>query len=355
MDYGPYSPLKAAHPLHADRIRALAEGRLLSPSQVSLVVTNKCNQDCLFCAYRSSRARVSQMFTEMDEIGEDRLVGLPYEFKKAGVLSVLFAGGGEPTVHPGFGQALKTTLDLGMYGALLTNGSLLHEMSKDDLARLTWARVSIDSASAETYAIMHGSSDETYYRVLESASELARSRNGYRPVVGIGFVVCQENHEEVGDFIRLGATLGIDNVRISPSFFEDAVETHMGYYDKVMDLINQASSEVAGKVMVFNQFGNLLEALAMKKPEFPTCHYARMVTYVGADLNVYTCCDLSYNKAGLIGSIKEMDFGTFWNEKAAEFYRLHSTVWCGSCKSNDKNRLIQYLLSDAAVLHAAYP
>jgi MoaA/NifB/PqqE/SkfB family radical SAM enzyme len=344
MDYGPYSPFKAAHVSHSDRMRALAAGKLPEPAEVQLVPTNRCNHNCLFCAYRSSRSYVSQLFDCHDEIDPHRLTGLVHEFKKAGVSAILFAGGGEPTIHPAFRDALETALDLGLSVGLLTNGSTLHALPIEDLARMAWMRVSVDSATEGTHARIHGTPETEFGRMLESVKRVARIK-GRRPEVGMGFVVCPENWMEAGDFVRLGAEIGVDNVRLSPMFFDDAVEAHMSYFGQVSVLIAAAEQDVRGKIRVFNQFGRLLDSLSLRRPEFDTCDYSRLVTYVGADLNVYTCCDLSYNEAGLVGSIRNIQFGEFWKGRAAEFYLSHTTARCHSCKMNDKNGFIRYLLS----------
>ncbi len=60
-----YSPFKVVH--HMDMIDQLRNGDQPVPSQVQLVISDVCNHDCSFCAYRMSGYTSNQNFGILDE------------------------------------------------------------------------------------------------------------------------------------------------------------------------------------------------------------------------------------------------------------------------------------------------
>ena len=54
---------------HRDRLDALARGEVPSPTQVQLIISDLCNQDCSFCAYRMSGNLSNELFGEAREDG----------------------------------------------------------------------------------------------------------------------------------------------------------------------------------------------------------------------------------------------------------------------------------------------
>src|SRR3990167_267821 len=106
------------------------------PKQVHWILSDLCNQDCSFCAYRMSGYTSNELFgagagAKLSAYGHDnpvrwvdtdRALRLVDEFKSAGVLAVQFTGGGEPTVHPDHEAIFELALDAGLQCALVSNG-----------------------------------------------------------------------------------------------------------------------------------------------------------------------------------------------------------------------------------------
>lgn len=68
-------------------------------------------------------------------------------------------------------------------------------------------------------------------------------------------------------------------------------------------------------------------------------------------MNVYRCCVYSYNKKGLLGSLKDKTFRKLWEEESLQkdLQNFNATS-CVRCMFNDKNKSIQSsLLSEKRV------
>jgi hypothetical protein len=99
------------------------------------------------------------------------------------------------------------------------------------------------------------------------------------------------------------------------------------------------------KFTVFNLFGDRVKDLFDGKQDYDFCPIKDLMTYIGADYNVYTCCTLAYNHRGLIGSIKDQSFRDLWlsKEKTAMFAAHNPRQHCQlPCLYKNKNLFINY-------------
>jgi MoaA/NifB/PqqE/SkfB family radical SAM enzyme len=274
-----------------------------SPVHVLLVLSDLCNQNCSFCAYRDPGYSSSQLFHIDGDYNPNRK--LP--FKKVqeilqdcasmGVKAVSFTGGGEPTVHPQFQDSVDEATRLGLKYGLITNGVLL---SKFDVSMASWIRISLDAAKPETYAKIRQVPGGHFHKALESIR---------KHKCGVGFVVTNDNWREVKEAALLAKSLGASNIRIAGQFNEGGLSIYSNY-SVIARLCKETESLSGDGFTVHNNLGRL-ESLT---PKHPFCGYQYLTTYIGADQNMYRCCVYAYNPHGLIGSVKEKRFSEAWAE-----------------------------------------
>jgi MoaA/NifB/PqqE/SkfB family radical SAM enzyme len=341
-----YSPLKVFH--HRDRIDTLKRGEQPSPAQVQLIITNRCNQRCRFCAYRMPGYPSNQLFKATDEIPYAKILEILDDAQGMGVGAIQLTGGGEPSIHPEFTQVCQAVIDRGMDLALATNGSVVPDEAIDVLARATWVRVSLDAGRADTYQSLRRVKSEVYvdaWRTIDRLIE-AKHRLGGQVVIGIGFVVTRENFREVVTATEMARQHGVDNIRLSAVFQPDGADYFSEIHPEAVELCRAAKSLETDTFRVFNNFDHRFEDLELAHPNYQFCGIQHFDTYIGADLNVYRCCTTAYNRRGLIGSIRERRFRELWesDEKRASFADFDARG-CEFCMFNQKNRTIAYAIS----------
>lgn len=97
-----YSALKAMK--YPDRLEAIRSGGFAGPVHVQIILSDLCNQNCAFCAFRDPGYSSSQLFHVDGNYNPNRM--LPFDKVTeilddcVGVKAVQYTGGGEPTVHP---------------------------------------------------------------------------------------------------------------------------------------------------------------------------------------------------------------------------------------------------------------
>jgi len=143
---------------------------------------------------------------------------------KDDLLYLIFYFQGEPYLNPGFLDMVKYASDRGIYTATSTNAHYL----KDENARRTVESgldrmiISIDGTTQETYENYRvgGKLDkviEGTKNVIKWKKELGSST----PHVIFQFLVVRPNEHQIEDVKRLGAELGVDEVRFKTAQIYD--------------------------------------------------------------------------------------------------------------------------------------
>jgi MoaA/NifB/PqqE/SkfB family radical SAM enzyme len=359
----PYAADKAV--LHMDRLLKIHSGEQPAPVHLHFIISDLCNQDCSFCAYRIENYTESFSVIEADGtrnhnpnrmIPFDKAVEILEDFEGMGGKAVQFTGGGEPTVHPQCAQIMQRALDLGLDVALVTNGVRL-PLVLPQLMSAKWTRISIDAAHQETYCAVRHVPSGHWDKVLANVRSLVAARlDATRPLtIGIGFVVTKENWGEVVDGARLARDLGADNMRISAMFQPDDDHYFAEFHDEAVALCAEAETISGNGFTVINNFGTRLSDLELHSPDYKRCGYQNFTTYIGGDMNLYRCCVLSYTERGAIGSLKSQRFRDLWESQSKhdDFARFDARS-CPRCQFNDKNRAINHLINTLPVTHGNF-
>lgn len=346
-----YSDLKMAWHLIGDG------GLPVVPKQAQVILSDLCNQNCHFCAYRMDGYSSNEMFVGDSPLAKtghnnpkrwmptERALALMQELSDAGVLAVQFTGGGEPTVHPEHERIFKRALELGLKCALVSNGLSWSDSLIGLLPRFAWVRVSVDAGTEATYGKTRDTAPRNFGKVWNNVSRLAhaiRAQPGC--TLGIGYVVTPDNHKELDEGVRLAKASGAAYIRLSAMFSPEGIEPYKANYHFIRELIDWSRKEYeSDDFKVHDLFGDRLQDLAEGSPDYPKCHYQRYNTYIGGDLNIYRCCVLAYNRRGLIGSVKDKTFSEAWDKASADFESFDARG-CDRCQFNGKNRAMNYLL-----------
>lgn len=328
-----YAQDKAA--MFPDKILALRNGHVPTPAQVLISISDTCNHKCSWCTYRDKDSPVSELFLKDNGSPPNRFIPTDVclsvidDMRMMGVRAVQLTGGGEPCVHPDFGVILKKVLDCGMAAAVVTNGTNLKEEWIPLLRRCTWLRVSINAGDEETYRKIHRTGKGMWGKAWDFVYKLARQG----PTLGVSMVVCQENCKEVLSLSLQARDAGADNVRIchqqgGPVDAWLAAERDIKTATNVLTLRDKFAVIVRPPV-------------DLSPPTHEDCGYQYFAPYLGADMNLYRCCNTAYTQGGLIGSVKFKSFISVWDQMTGDNFDARG---CPQCAFKEKNRVIRALV-----------
>ena len=360
MGHSQYSDLKAAW--HLERIAQMRNGEQIVPTQIQLILSDLCNHDCPWCAYRTEGYASNQHFGETLPDGTvtqnprrfippEKAIEILDDAAALGVGAVQFTGGGEPTVHPDHLRIFNYALSLGLECALVTNGCILREGAfnwRDILPRFKWLRVSLDAGTPETYAAIRRVPPGTFYRAISNLTALASACPNV--TLGASFIVMKENWTECSEAARLAREAGASSIRFA-ALFSPAMGGYYraGLYEKARDAVFMAKATYHGTgFTVIDMFDQRVRDLSHGPPASSFCGYQQFNVYIGGDLNVYRCCDTAYNDRGLVGSLKDQTLLQFWNSQAKkQAYGGFDARKCALCAFNGKNEVINYMIDSA--------
>lgn len=338
-----------------------------APKQVQLILSDLCNQDCSFCAYRMSGYTSNELFVGDSEksayghnnpkrwIDTDRARGLIEEFKELGVLSVQFTGGGESTMHPDHEEIFNLALLKGLRCSLVSNGVAWSEgLIGELLPRFDWVRVSVDAGNVDSYAKTRRTPADNWSHAWANIARLAAAIKAQATgcILGVGFVVTPKSYPEIVEFARIASKSGAHNIRYTAMFSPSDERPFATCYDSIKTLIAEARSRYQrADFTIHDNFGSRFADLVQHAPDYRTCSYQHYTAYVGGDLKAYRCCVLAYNKRGLVagGDLSKRSFAEFWNspERKADMESLDARG-CERCQFNAKNRALLYVMGDTS-------
>jgi len=339
-----YSPLKIFH--QRDAIDSLRSGKHCAPVHVQCIITNICDSWCRFCSYRQPGYSSNETFNPKDEIPYETLQEIVADCAQMGVKAIEVTGGGEPTCHPHFIDFCRLVLDAGIDLGLVTNGGRWSPEHTATLTAAKWIRYSVDAGCRNTYAMIRSVRPERYDKVRETIRNQCAAPNRDRhQLIGVGFVVTADNWSEVLTAAENAKADGADNFRISAVFQNEGARYFDGFGMEAAKLCHEAERLADDKFTVFNLFGDRVSDLREGQPDFRTCWFSRLCTYIGADLNVYRCCVVSFNRIGLLGSLADQSFREFWfspsTENKLKSFDAHS---CPRCMFTRTMKTIDYAL-----------
>lgn len=346
-------------------LQSIREGRPSRLPHVELILADLCQQGCKFCAYRLEGYASNQRFDERRMMPTAKALEIIEDCAALGVQAIQYTGGGEPTLHSAFEQAIRKTHDLGMQFSLVSNGVRIGPKLAVSIMDAAWVRISLDAATEETYCKIrrvhksHWVNAKAAVRYLREAKEV---RNGFCYLdgpsnceIGVGFVVTPDNWREVALAAQLAKELGADNFRISAQFSNEDEKLFVGFHAEASKLCAAAETLNDAGFTVYNRFGDRLEDLRLKQPEDRLCGYQFFTTYIGADLQVYRCCGYAYNDRGHVGSLTNQRFKDFWlSQERFDNQHNFDARGCERCQFRRINSALAYALEPGPQLHEAF-
>ena len=312
------------------------------PWQIDLDLTNICNQDCYYCNTVDFRTNVP---VYQDRLKYVRLIDQLANWRSHSpnsvgtVSNVIFTGGGEPTLLPGFEQIIEQTVDSGFTPAMNTNGTKLHKILNvpaDKLKRFAYLGLDIDSAIPETSEEIRRSKmkDSPFDRVKATATELGSM--GVPMDIKALLMPQNTTPHEIDALVRYAKDTHARSIHFRPVVLEGKA---FQVTQEILDKIQAASQRYSVPVEI---------AKGRYEPrQYKRCHQFFLFPSFSADGNIYLCCEYKGRPDLCIGSWEgEADWRDIWcGDRHREIYDRFNTAFCKPCRPNTTNNKIELFLN----------
>jgi pyruvate-formate lyase-activating enzyme len=198
------------------------------PCDVSIPIADLCNARCTFCTSWLEGSRM---------LDPKELEAFEPVIRHANVVGL--AGHGEPLSHPKIPEILERLaewLDKRARTYVITNGVFLDRYLDQMLrARVASYAISLNAATAATHRTVMGLEDGAFEAVLATIRRIVTIRHSQQaafPVrISISLVLTKQNMHEVAGFVRLGNTLGVDEIQLKTLAGAQGAIVGLNYHD----------------------------------------------------------------------------------------------------------------------------
>lgn len=305
---------------HSERLKDIARSGVTTPVTMHIYPTNLCTHNCSFCIMNKDRKNGEQL-------SERVFLNIIIQAKEIGVKCIHFSGGGEPTLHKSLDKAIGLAKELGMTTIVSTNGSV-------KIPDTDHVRVSLNAGRKETHEKMMGA--KTWDTILKNIR-----KHKHKEKLGLGYVLTDENWEEVYEFCKLANKLGVNFVHIRPGYIPKKDKRIQEILPATKGLTDQAIKDFP-ELNIYSVKEKFDGYWTERK--YDKCLATTMNLVVKANGTLIPCqdrMDLEF------GNIYEKDLSEIWcSEEHQNILKKINVDKCPRCVMTKVNEIIQNVYID---------
>jgi MoaA/NifB/PqqE/SkfB family radical SAM enzyme len=302
------------------------------PVCLYLEVTNRCNLLCETCP------RTFEDLEPPADMSWDLFTRIVDQVPD--IARVVLHGVGEPMLVKALPRMIRYLKDRGTYVLFNTNGTLLQPKKFQELidTGLDELRVSLDAADRRTYAQIRGK--DFFNRIVRDVGKFTafQQQTGQtKPRVSLWLTGLKETVEQLPDFVRLSASMGVKEVHLQRLVFDEvgfgkARPEHSLFEQTRLD--ETASIEAAEALgaelgVTLDASGATEPGLSLKRQAedkpWATCRRPWSLMYFTAHGRALPCCIAPFSARGYenytLGDATQETLREIWNSDAYRGFR----------------------------------
>lgn len=189
-----FSQDRAKIVFHDDRFRhfLLGQDDRILPITMEGWTSLTCNARCPNCTYTINQARNDSYRANQKLFSDISILrDILTDFSKAGIKSIIWTGGGEPTLNPQLSETVKMTKKVGLEWGIFTHGMNLSEKITKDLLSYEprFFRISIKAGTAKSHYHEYKIHNNSYSIVKKNVIDAAKMTSYNKLCVGLGYAL----------------------------------------------------------------------------------------------------------------------------------------------------------------------
>ncbi|OGV83461.1 MAG: radical SAM protein [Lentisphaerae bacterium RIFOXYB12_FULL_65_16] len=331
---------------HPQRVGAWLKGELVYPIYMEVSLAGACNHRCVFCAldfmgYQQRKLDTGMFLKRLAEMG------------RLGLKSIMYAGEGEPLLHPDVVGITQATRAAGIDVAFTTNGVLLKPaVTEQILPHTEWIKVSFNAGTPESYARIHRCQAKDFHTVLANLKHAVefRRQNRLSCTLGLQILLLPDVESEVDQLATLARDLGLDYLVVKPysQHPQSITQTYKGVsYDNACRLKERLAAYTTDRFQCLVRLDSMRQWDQASKG-YKHCNALPFWSYIDAGGNVWGCSMYLNDERFLYGNINTQTFQAIWDgdarRQSLEFVK-HELDVC-KCRINCRMEQINQYLWD---------
>lgn len=323
------------------------------PLYIEVSPVGACNHRCTFCAvdyigYKSVFMDINKYEKSIDSM------------KGRGCKSIMFAGEGEPLLHPDISRMVEYTKTVGRIDTSFTTNAfkLNDNFVRDSLKYVSWIKVSFNGGDASTYSKIHRTNERDFHVVSENIANAVRFRNqnGLDCSIGLQTLLLPDNAESIHQLCSHAKELGVDYVVVKPYSQHKFSNTHRYEdidYSQYLELESELRQYCDEDFEVVFRINTINNWLSQNKERYCKCLATPSTwAYWMATGEVYTCSAYLLDERFAIGNINDNTFADVWESEkrmANSDYVLNGldiSECRVNCRMDQVNRYLDSIAND---------
>lgn len=316
---------------HTDRIEAWRNGIKASPINLEWDLTNRCSLGCRDChfAYTHTRGPLAGSMDKPAQAvagGDVADVGLVKrvlrEASAENVLSVVWTGGGEPTLHLQFDEIVTYASACGFRQGMYTHGGHIgRERGQLISFVMDWIVVSLDAANAGDYAAYKGAA-----RFDQALAGIGHVVSGGGPCrVGVSFLINADNWQKIPAMVDLARHHGAAYSTFRPAVVYDMANPadlrgDRQWVDAAMRLLS--GFEDAGDVEYLPERFIEYRDWSADHRGYTVCHGIKFSGTITPNGKLWVCPNRREFPDSCIGDLSRESFADAWARHPAQWVDL---------------------------------
>ncbi|MDB4651309.1 radical SAM protein [Synechococcus sp. AH-551-E05] len=325
------------------------------PLYIEVSPVGACNHRCTFCAvdyigYKSIFMDIKSYKASIDSM------------KGKGCKSIMFAGEGEPLLHPEINEMVEYTKESGGIDvSFTTNAVKLNDtFIEKSLRYSSWIKVSFNGGDEESYSTIHRTKKDDYHKVLDNIRKAVdyKKKHGLNTAIGLQTLLLPENIDSIPNLCNTCKELGVDYVVIKP-YSQHKMSNTTQYsnidYSQYLDLGDTLKKYNTKEFNVVFRINTIKNWISQNEDRYCKCMATPSTwAYIMADGDVYTCSAYLLDERFRLGNINELNFDQIWNsEKRLEhsnyiLNELDINECRVNCRMDQINRYIDKIVNNKA-------
>ena len=293
------------------------------PVCLYLETTNRCNLLCETCP------RTFEALEPPADMSWDLFTKIVDQFPS--IARVVLHGVGEPMLVRDLPRMIRYLKDRGVYVLFNTNGTLLNPRKFQELidTGLDELRVSVDAADRETYKLVRGK--DFFDRIVRDVGKFTAFQHrmgAAHPKVSIWLTGLKETVQQLPDFVRMAAEMGVKEVHLQRLVFDEAgfgmarAESSLFEQTKAEEEEYIATAQALGATLgvTLDASGATEPGVSLKQQEdqpWSTCRRPWSLMYFTAHGRALPCCIAPFSARGYsnytLGDATQQSLREIWN------------------------------------------
>ena len=331
---------------HPERVSDWLNKKNIYPLYAEISPSGACNHRCTYCALDFMEYKPRFLDTKIMKVRLKEMAGL-------GLKSAMFAGEGEPFLHPDMAALSVHANKCGIDTSFTTNAVLMRPAIIDKILPTTsWIKVSINGGNPVTYSQIHRTSPADFRKVFENLGYAAalKKKKGYACALGMQMVLLPENAHEAVELARKARDAGMDYLVIKPYS-----QHPLSVTDKYRKIKYASFDQLAADLEKINRpgFSVIFRQNTMQKWDEGRRPYTRCLalpfwSYIDAGGNVWGCSMFLGNEKFRYGNLNDRTFKQIWEgEKRRKSLKyvcgMDATACRVNCRMDEVNRYLWQL------------